>query len=167
MADALRLPNSYPPPAPRRRPRRAVRADDFYIPRQIDNSRLVAVADPRERREQKYLVVVSLLLSAAILAGAYQRFATIQAGYRIEALKSQRDQLLEANRQFRLEEASLRDPERVDAIARKQLGLGVPVPGQVMHLDNPVSDSGGAVVARAHTPAVARSLKAAIPPALP
>ncbi len=35
---------------------------------------------------------------------------------------------------LRLEEASLRDPERIDVMARK-LGLQSPQPGQVMHLD--------------------------------
>ena len=38
------------------------------------------------------------------------------------------------NRALRLEEASLRDPERIDTLARK-LGLQSPQAGQVMHMD--------------------------------
>jgi len=38
------------------------------------------------------------------------------------------------NRALRLEEASLRDPERIDVMARK-LGLQSPQPGQVLHMD--------------------------------
>jgi hypothetical protein len=36
---------------------------------------------------------------------------------------------------LRLEEASLRDPERIDVMARK-LGLQSPQPGQVMRMDS-------------------------------
>ncbi len=38
------------------------------------------------------------------------------------------------NRALRLEEASLRDPERIDLMARK-LGLQSPQPGQVLRMD--------------------------------
>ena len=46
----------------------------------------------------------------------------------------QRDGLVELNRALRLEEASLRDPERIDTLARK-LGLQSPQAGQVIHMD--------------------------------
>ncbi|HMH06829.1 MAG TPA: hypothetical protein VK579_09165, partial [Terriglobales bacterium] len=42
-------------------------------------------------------------------------------------------------RALRLEEASLRDPERIDTLARK-LGLQSPQAGQVMHMDAAVPD---------------------------
>ncbi len=50
------------------------------------------------------------------------------------------------NRALRLEEASLRDPERIDLMARK-LGLQSPQPGQVMHLDVNATDSTHPVMA--------------------
>jgi hypothetical protein len=49
------------------------------------------------------------------------------------------------NRALRLEEASLRDPERIDFKAR-QLGLQPPQPGQVVRMDS-ASDSGTPVMA--------------------
>ena len=61
---------------------------------------------------------------------ALQHFRAIEYGYKIETLRSQRDGLTEMNRALRLEEASLRDPERIDVMARK-LGLQSPQPGQV------------------------------------
>ena len=61
---------------------------------------------------------------------ALQHFRAIEYGYKIETLRSQRDGLVEMNRALRLEEASLRDPERIDVMARK-LGLQSPQPGQV------------------------------------
>ena len=48
---------------------------------------------------------------------------------------------------LRLEEASLKDPQRIDALARG-MGMNAPAPGQVVQLDAPVADSGGAVLAQ-------------------
>jgi cell division protein FtsL len=50
-------------------------------------------------------------------------------------LKSQRDGLVELNHAMQLEEASLRDPARIDVMAR-QLGLQSPQAGQVIRMDN-------------------------------
>jgi hypothetical protein len=58
----------------------------------------------------------------------------------------QRDGLTEINRALRLEEASLRDPERIDTLARK-LGLQSPQAGQVVHMDTAVPDSDTPVMA--------------------
>jgi cell division protein FtsL len=71
---------------------------------------------------------------------AWQHFKAIEYGYKIETLRVQRDGLVEVNRALRLEEASLRDPERIDTLARK-LGLQSPQAGQVMHMDTAVPDS--------------------------
>jgi cell division protein FtsL len=76
---------------------------------------------------------------------ALQHFRAIEYGYKIEALRSERDGLTEMNRALRLEEASLRDPERIDLKAR-QLGLQPPQPGQVVRMDS-ARDSGTPVMA--------------------
>lgn len=146
MATA-RIP-TIPAPVRRPRPRRAIPADPFYTPKPIDNSRLVKVADPLERRVQFKLVWVSLLLFAAVLAAACERFALIRTGYRIEQLKIQREQLLESSRQLQLEEARLRDPGRIDDFARHHLGMMPPAPGQVVHFEKPSKDLEGTAVAR-------------------
>jgi cell division protein FtsL len=80
------------------------------------------------------------------MAYAFQHFKAIEYGYKIEALKSQRDSLVEMNRGLRLEEASLRDPERIDRLAR-QLGLQSPQAGQVIRMDVAVPPASGSVVA--------------------
>ncbi len=151
-------------PAKRRGARRRSPADEYYLPKQIDNSRLVRSADPRERREQARLVAVSLVLAFAVLATAYQRFSLIRAGYKMEALKIEREQLQEANRTLRLEEAALRDPQRVDALARN-LGLGLPAAGQVVHLQDGATEPEQAVMARAGTPRFSPPLKMPLPAA--
>jgi cell division protein FtsL len=65
---------------------------------------------------------------------AWQHFSSIEYGYKIEAQKIERDALLEQNRSLRLEQASLRDPERIEQLAQR-MGLVSPEAGQVMHLE--------------------------------
>jgi cell division protein FtsL len=81
-----------------------------------------------------------------VMAYAFQHFKAIEYGYKIEALKSQRDSLVEMNRALSLEEASLRDPERIDRIAR-ELGLQSPQAGQVMRMDTALPQGSSSVVA--------------------
>ena len=107
---------------------------EIYFRKTIDNSRLVKVEDPRRARDMKQFAVALCFLFALVMGYALQHFRAIEYGYQIEALRGQRDGLLEINRALRLEEASLRDPERIDLLARK-MGLQSPQPGQVMHLD--------------------------------
>jgi cell division protein FtsL len=118
---------------------------EIYFRKPIDNSRLVKVEDPRREREMKHFGLALCLLFLLVMGYALQHFRAIEYGYKIEALRSERDGLTEMNRALRLEEASLRDPERIDFKAR-QLGLQPPQPGQVVRMDS-ASDSGTPVMA--------------------
>jgi cell division protein FtsL len=119
---------------------------EVYFAKAIDNSRLVKVEDPRRAREMRQFGVALGCLFLLVMAYAFQHFKAIEYGYKIEALKSQRDSLVEMNRGLRLEEASLRDPERIDRLAR-QLGLQSPQAGQVIRMDVAVPPASGSVVA--------------------
>lgn len=107
---------------------------EIYFRKSIDNSRLVKVEDPRRAREMRQFAIALCVLFALVMGYALQHFRAIEYGYKIEALRIQRDGLLDMNHALRLEEASLRDPERIDVMARK-LGLQSTQPGQVMRLD--------------------------------
>ena len=107
---------------------------EIYFRKTIDNSRLVKVEDPRRAREMKFFGIALCFLFLLVMGYAFQHFRAIEYGYKIEALRSQRDGLSEMNRALRLEEASLRDPERIDVMARK-LGMQSPQPGQVLRMD--------------------------------
>lgn len=118
---------------------------EFYTVKRIDNSRLVRSVAPERLRECARLVALGGLLAAVALLYAWQHFQCIQLSYQLEALKAERVQAGELNQQLRLEVAGLRSPMRIDAIARRQLGLNVPVPGQIA----PVETPSGAMVAQA------------------
>ena len=132
------------PVAPRRR--LWTGTPEVYFTKSIDNSRLVKVEDPRRTREMRQFGIALAFLFVLVMGYAFQHFKAIEYGYRIEALKSQRGNLIEMNRALRLEEASLRDPERIDRIAR-QMGLQSPQVGQVVRMDSSTSETSGSVVA--------------------
>src|SRR6202171_2832938 len=107
---------------------------EIYFRKTIDNSRLVKVEDPRRAREMKQFGFAICCLFLLVMGYALQHFRAIEYGYKIETLRAQRNSLTEMNRALRLEEASLRDPERIDVMARK-LGMQSPQPGQVVRMD--------------------------------
>jgi cell division protein FtsL len=117
---------------------------EIYFAKAIDNSRLVKVEDPRRARELRQFGFTLGCLFLLVMAYAFQHFKAIEYGYKIEVLKSQRDGLVEENRGLSLEEASLRNPERIDRIART-LGLQSPQAGQVIRMDSAVPESGQVV----------------------
>src|SRR5260370_1266208 len=121
---------------------------EIYFAKGIDNSRLVKVEDPRRTREMRQFGVALGCLFLLVMAYAFEHFKAIEYGYKIEALKSQREGLVEMNRALRLEEASLRDPERIDRMAR-ELGLQSPQPGQAIHMDVAVPYASSSVGASA------------------
>lgn len=124
---------------------------EFYFQKTIDNSRLVKISDPRRRREIRMFSASVAALFLLMMFYAWQHFSSIEYGYRIEAQRSERERLVEMNRTLTLEEASLRDPGRIDALAR-QMGLESPQPGQVIHLD--ADEAGASVMAQASPVAV-------------
>src|SRR5271167_4432844 len=128
---------------------------EIYFRKTIDNSRLVKLEDPRREREMKQFGLALCCLFLLVMGYALQHFRAIEYGYKIETLRSQREGLTEMSRALRLEEASLRDPERIDVMARK-LGMQPPDPGQVFRMD---ADSDAA------SPVMASIAPAAILPA--
>jgi len=121
---------------------------EYHTVKRIDNSRLVRPAPPARLRDFWRRVIVSSGIAALLLSYAWQHFECIQLRYKIEQLETERTQAAELNQQLHLEVATLHSPMRVDAIARNQLGLTVPVPGQVA----PAEGSSNAVLADARAP---------------
>src|SRR5213594_2258826 len=119
---------------------------EIYFAKPIDNSRLVKVEDPNRSREMKQFAFALCCRFLLVMTFAWQHFKAIEYGYKIESLKTQRDGQAEMNRALRLEEASLRDPERIDTLAKK-LGMQSPQAGQVIRMDTALPDGETPVLA--------------------
>jgi len=113
---------------------------EIYFGKAIDNSRLVKVEDPKRGREMRQFGVALGCLFLLVMTYTWQHFKAIEYGYKVEALKTQRDSLLEVNRALRLEEASLSSPERIDKLAR-EYGMQPLQAGQVIRMDSSSADS--------------------------
>ena len=133
-----------------RRARRGPTPEIFFT-KHLDNSRLVKEDDPERRKEVRSFTVAMTVLFLLGMTYVWQHFSSIELGYSIEAQKLQVEHLRDDNRQLRLTEAQLSDPDRIDKIA-KQLGLDMPQPGQVIRPDASFGNNTG-VVAEAHMPA--------------
>jgi cell division protein FtsL len=83
------------------------------------------------------VVLLGTLIALGAFLYAWQHFETIQLRYQLESLRSERAQAAELNQELKLEIAGLRAPGRIDTIARRQLGLTAPTPGQVAPTDLP------------------------------
>src|SRR5271156_4276891 len=119
---------------------------EIYFAKAIDNSRLVKMEDPRHNREMKQFGTALAMLFLLVFTYAWQHFRAIEYGYQIESAKRELNNLTEMNRALRLEDASLRDPERIDVMARR-IGLVPPEPGQVIRMDSASVDSNTPVMA--------------------
>ena len=121
---------------------------EIYFSKRIDNTRVLKMVDPKRRRELALFAGALSVLLMFVMVYVWQHFSAIEYGYKIEQLKSEREAIMETNRALKLEESSLRDLSRIDALAR-QMGLQPPAAGQLEIMDNSSTDSGTPVLAKA------------------
>jgi hypothetical protein len=133
--------------------RRGMRTPEFFFPKHFDNTRLVKAPDPARAQQIRWFSVAAAFLFSLIMIYGLQHFSAIEGGYRVEAEKQVRDQLREDNRQLRLAEAELTQPEVIDKKAR-ELGLAEPEPGQMIQ-QNVRPDTSAPSLAQATVPQLA------------
>lgn len=115
----------------------------FHTVKRIDNSRLVRNVEPVRLRGLYRTAGLGAIVAAFLMMYIYQHFRCIDLSFQLEDLKVKQTQSASLNSELRLEIEALRDPRRIDVIARRQLGLTQPLPTQVQEYDAP----GGAEVA--------------------
>ena len=115
---------------------------DIHFDKKIDNSRIVREPDARCRLEYMCLTLLGAMFVLGILFYAWQQYQWIQYGYRIEESHRQIEELAEVGRQLRVERATLANPQRIDSIARTELGMVEPRIGQIVTLETDFIFSG-------------------------
>jgi len=111
----------------------------YFYSKRIDNSRLQRQADPAAAGQCWSAVsaaAVLLMIGASIIA---PNVASVLAGYKLEALKQERQSLIDREKDLVAREAVLLSPERLNSLA-KDHQLASPSSGQIIHLDNPSAD---------------------------
>ena len=108
---------------------------DIHFEKKIDNSRIIRPIDARCRLEYICLTLLGAIFVLGVLFYAWQQYQWIQYGYRTEEAQKKVEQLQETGRQLRIERATLSNPQRIDALARGELGMVGPGAGQVVTLE--------------------------------
>jgi len=110
---------------------------EFQTVKRIDNSRLVRHVEPVRLKNFYRTVGLAGIVAACFMLYIYQHFRCIDLSFQLEQMKIQQVQAATLNSSLKLEIASLRNPMRIDVIARRQLGLTEPLPAQVQEYDTP------------------------------
>ena len=119
--------------------KKSVVATQFHTVKRIDNSRLVRNVEPVRLRSYYRTAGLGSIVAAFLMMYIYQHFRCIDLSFQLEDLKAKQTQSMALNSELRLEIEGLRDPRRIDVIARRQLGLTQPMPTQVQEYDAPSS----------------------------
>jgi cell division protein FtsL len=107
-------------------------AIEVHLEKRIINNHVIREADVKSYRDYVIITVLASMFLFGLFAYGWQHYQWIQYNYRIEEAKKKKEQLSEISRQLSLERAFLRNPQRIDSIARSQLGMVVPAPGQLV-----------------------------------
>jgi cell division protein FtsL len=110
---------------------------EFQTVKRIDNSRLVRHVEPVKLRNLYRTVALGGVVAAFFMLYIYQHFRCIDLSFQLEDLKAKQVEAASLNSSLKLEIAGLRNPMRIDVIARRQLGLTEPLPTQVQEYDAP------------------------------
>jgi len=119
------------------RKKKAAAMTEFHTVKRIDNSRIVRHVEPVKMRKLVRMAAMGSLVAAFFMLYIYQHFRCIDLSFQLEEVKSKQIEATSLNSSLKLEIASLRNPMRIDVIARRQLGLTEPLPTQVEEYDAP------------------------------
>ena len=82
-------------------------------------------------------VALGGVIAAFFMLYIYQHFRCIDLSFQLEDVKARQAEATSLNSSLKLEIAGLRNPMRIDVIARRQLGLTEPLPTQVQEYGPP------------------------------
>jgi cell division protein FtsL len=119
------------------RRKKAPRITEFHTLKRIDNSRLVRQVEPVKMRRLYRTAALGGVIAAFFMLYIYQHFRCIDLSFQLEDVKARQAEAASLNSSLKLEIAGLRNPMRIDVIARRQLGLTEPLPTQVQEYEAP------------------------------
>ena len=108
--------------------------DIFLYAKHIENAKVVRVADPRARGAALSAAGVMCVLAALLTGSVAPRVANYIAGYRIEALRQERQRLIDESMVLDVEVARMMRLDRLQELARRH-NLVPPKAGQYVDLE--------------------------------
>ena len=114
--------------------------DVFLYVKHIDNSRVFREADPAARKICWRLIGSTFAFAVLVIALLLPTLNRLMAGYKMEALRQERQRLELDRASLELEETKLLSPARLEELARMQRFVD-PAPEAVVYLDGNKSDA--------------------------
>jgi hypothetical protein len=108
--------------------------DVYFRLKGIDNSRVVRTADPGARKTCWRMIGYSFVLAMLVISLLLPTLYDLMAGYRMEALRQEKERLQLDRAALELEETKLISPARLAELARIQRFVD-PAPENVVYLD--------------------------------
>jgi hypothetical protein len=144
ILDRFAAPKSVEQPSPRARVLEDV--DPFEVPpfpnedvylyvKRIDNSQVFRESDPATRKVCWRLIGSSFAIAVVVIGLLLPTLYGLIAGYRMEALRQERQRLDLDRASLELAEAKLLSPARLEELAKMQQFID-PAPQKVVYLDN-------------------------------
>ena len=99
---------------------------EYEIKKDVRNNQIVREVDERRMRDLWQSLGIGIVLVLVLLFSAWQHFELLRHGYRLEQMQRERAAEAEINRHLRLEMESLRAPQRIEKIAKDDLGMVSP-----------------------------------------
>jgi hypothetical protein len=114
--------------------------EDVYLyVKHIDNTRILREADPAARQICWRLIGSSFAFAVVVIALLLPSLNRLMAGYKMEALRQERQRLELDRASLELEETKLLSPARLEQLARMQRFVD-PAPEAVVYLESNKSD---------------------------
>lgn len=115
--------------------------EDVYLYiKHIDNSRVLREADPAARKVCWRVIGSSFAFVVVVIALLLPSLNRLMAGYKLEALRQERQRLELDRASLELAETKLLSPARLEQLARMQRFVD-PAPEAVVYLDSNKSDA--------------------------
>ena len=112
-------------------------AIEIVLEKHIKNATVYRDVDVEQRRQYYLLTSLAVLFGLGLLFYGWQQYRWLQSGYEIERLQKQKDELLEDQKRLILERDFQARDEKIDWIARNELGMVIAAPGQIVTLAPP------------------------------
>jgi cell division protein FtsL len=112
---------------------------EYAIRKDVRNNPIVREVDEARHKELWQSVGIGIVLVLVLMFSAWQHFELLRHGYRLEQMQRERAAEEEVNRHLRLENETLRAPQRIEKLATERLGMVPPAADEAIVLERVTS----------------------------
>ena len=116
---------------------------EYEIRKDFRNNQIVREVDERRLRDLWQSLAVGAALVIVLLFSAWQHFELLRHGYKLEQMQRERAAESDINRHLRLENETLRAPQRIEKLATERLGMVAPGDAEAVVLERVARRPGG------------------------